>query len=93
VANALSAARAIRITAVRRRRITAALAIAEPTVERHVANIMDKLGVHARAQIAVWGYQEPGRAVARKERAKASSPPSSTRASPETPPELGVMRR
>jgi len=28
--------------------------IAEPTVERRVTNIMDKLGVHARAQITVW---------------------------------------
>lgn len=36
------------------REIAAALVIAEPTVERHVSNIMDKLGVHARAQIAVW---------------------------------------
>jgi hypothetical protein len=34
--------------------VLAALVIAEPTVEWHVANIMDKLGVHARAQIAVW---------------------------------------
>jgi non-specific serine/threonine protein kinase len=36
------------------REIARALVIAEPTVERHVANIMHKLGVHARAQIAVW---------------------------------------
>jgi DNA-binding NarL/FixJ family response regulator len=28
--------------------------IAEPTAERHVANILSKLGFHTRAQIAAW---------------------------------------
>jgi len=34
--------------------IATGLVIAESTVERHVANIMAKLGVHARPQIAAW---------------------------------------
>jgi non-specific serine/threonine protein kinase len=36
------------------RRIADALVIAEPTAERHVSNILTKLGVHSRAEIAVW---------------------------------------
>jgi non-specific serine/threonine protein kinase len=36
------------------REIATALVIAEPTAERHVANILSKLGFHTRAQIAVW---------------------------------------
>src|SRR5262249_13755732 len=32
------------------REIAAALVIAEPTADRHVANIFNKLGVHSRAQ-------------------------------------------
>jgi non-specific serine/threonine protein kinase len=36
------------------RQIAAALVIAEPTAERHVANILSKLGLHSRAQIAAW---------------------------------------
>jgi DNA-binding CsgD family transcriptional regulator len=36
------------------REIAEALVIAEPTAERHVANIFNKLGVHSRAQVAVW---------------------------------------
>jgi DNA-binding NarL/FixJ family response regulator len=31
--------------------------IAEPTAERHVANIFNKLGVHSRAQVAAWVTQ------------------------------------
>ncbi len=33
------------------RQIAAAFVIAEPTAERHVANILNKLGLHSRAQI------------------------------------------
>jgi DNA-binding NarL/FixJ family response regulator len=36
------------------RQIAAALVIAEPTAERNVANILSKLGLHSRAQIAAW---------------------------------------
>jgi predicted ATPase/DNA-binding CsgD family transcriptional regulator len=36
------------------REIAAALVIAEPTAERHVANILNKLGFHSRAQVAAW---------------------------------------
>jgi predicted ATPase/DNA-binding CsgD family transcriptional regulator len=36
------------------REIAATLVIAEPTAERHVANILNKLGFHARAQVAAW---------------------------------------
>jgi non-specific serine/threonine protein kinase len=36
------------------REIAEALVIAEPTAERHVANIFNKLGVHSRAQVAAW---------------------------------------
>jgi non-specific serine/threonine protein kinase len=36
------------------REIATALVIAEPTAERHVANVLSKLGFHTRAQIAVW---------------------------------------
>jgi non-specific serine/threonine protein kinase len=36
------------------REIATALVIAEPTAERHLANILSKLGFHTRAQIAVW---------------------------------------
>jgi len=36
------------------RQIAAALVIAEPTAERHVANILSKLGLHSRAQVAAW---------------------------------------
>jgi len=34
--------------------IAATLIISERTVHRHVANIMDKLDLRSRAQIAVW---------------------------------------
>jgi non-specific serine/threonine protein kinase len=36
------------------REIAASLVIAEPTAERHVANIFNKLGVHSRAEVAAW---------------------------------------
>jgi DNA-binding NarL/FixJ family response regulator len=36
------------------RQIAEALFIAPSTVERHVANILNKLGYHSRAQIAAW---------------------------------------
>ena len=36
------------------RRIAAALVVAETTAERHVANILAKLGAHARSQVAAW---------------------------------------
>jgi non-specific serine/threonine protein kinase len=36
------------------RAIAAELVIAEPTAERHVANILNKLGLHSRAQVAAW---------------------------------------
>jgi GAF domain-containing protein/DNA-binding CsgD family transcriptional regulator len=47
------------------RQIAEELVIAEPTAERHVANIMGKLGFHARAQVAAW-YARNGRAAALK---------------------------
>jgi non-specific serine/threonine protein kinase len=36
------------------RRIAAALVVAETTAERHVANILAKLGAHARSEVAAW---------------------------------------
>jgi pimeloyl-ACP methyl ester carboxylesterase/DNA-binding CsgD family transcriptional regulator len=36
------------------RQVAEELVIAESTVERHVANILKKLGYHSRAQIAAW---------------------------------------
>ena len=36
------------------RQIAEELVIVESTVERHVANILSKLGFHSRAQIAAW---------------------------------------
>jgi DNA-binding NarL/FixJ family response regulator len=39
------------------RQIAEELVIAEPTAERHVANIFSKLGVHSRAQIAAWAAE------------------------------------
>jgi pimeloyl-ACP methyl ester carboxylesterase/DNA-binding CsgD family transcriptional regulator len=36
------------------RQIAEDLVIAEPTAERHVSNILNKLGYHSRAQIASW---------------------------------------
>jgi DNA-binding NarL/FixJ family response regulator len=39
------------------RQIAEDLVIAEPTAERHVANILNKLGYHSRAQIAVWAVE------------------------------------
>src|SRR5207248_11607245 len=41
------------------RQIAAALVIAEPTAERHVANILNKFGFHSRAQIGT--LRERGR--------------------------------
>lgn len=40
------------------RAIAAALVITERTAERHVANIMDKLGFTSRVQIAAWAVQK-----------------------------------
>jgi non-specific serine/threonine protein kinase len=39
------------------RQIAKQLVIAEPTAERHVANIFQKLGVNARAQVAAWAVE------------------------------------
>jgi non-specific serine/threonine protein kinase len=36
------------------RQIAEALVVVETTAERHVANILNKLGFHSRAQIAAW---------------------------------------
>jgi non-specific serine/threonine protein kinase len=47
------------------RQIAQALVIAEATAVRHVANILNKLSMSSRAQVAVWateqGLAEPGR--------------------------------
>jgi class 3 adenylate cyclase/DNA-binding CsgD family transcriptional regulator len=45
------------------REIAEDLVIAEGTAVRHVANILNKLGLHSRAQVAVWAL-ERGRPVA-----------------------------
>jgi non-specific serine/threonine protein kinase len=39
------------------RQIAIELIVAESTTERHVANIMNKLGVNARAQVAAWAVE------------------------------------
>ena len=39
------------------RQIADALVISERTVERHVANVMDKLDLTSRSQIAVWAHE------------------------------------
>jgi DNA-binding NarL/FixJ family response regulator len=39
------------------REIAEALVIAEGTAVRHVANILSKLALHSRAQVAVWGVR------------------------------------
>lgn len=39
------------------RQIAAELVIAERTAEAHVRNIMNKLGLSTRAQIAVWAVE------------------------------------
>jgi pimeloyl-ACP methyl ester carboxylesterase/DNA-binding CsgD family transcriptional regulator len=39
------------------RQIAEDLVIAEATAERHVANILNKLGCHSRAQIAAWAVE------------------------------------
>jgi adenylate cyclase len=39
------------------REIAEALVIAEGTAVRHVANILNKLGLHSRAQVAVWAVE------------------------------------
>jgi non-specific serine/threonine protein kinase len=38
-------------------RIADALVIGDATAHRHVANILDKLGLHSRAEIAVWAME------------------------------------
>jgi DNA-binding CsgD family transcriptional regulator len=40
------------------REIAEALVVAEATAERHVANILNKLGFHSRAQVAAWQVQQ-----------------------------------
>lgn len=40
------------------RQISEELVIAEPTAERHVANILNKLDYHSRTQIAVWTVEQ-----------------------------------
>ena len=41
------------------REIAEALVIATPTAERHVANILNKVGLRSRTEVAVWalGYE------------------------------------
>jgi DNA-binding NarL/FixJ family response regulator len=39
------------------REIAKELTIAEATAVRHVANILDKLGLKSRAQVAVWAVE------------------------------------
>ena len=46
------------------REIAAALVIAESTAVRHVANILDKLGLKSRAQVAAWTVEHGLRGVA-----------------------------
>ncbi|HET8567667.1 MAG TPA: helix-turn-helix transcriptional regulator, partial [Candidatus Limnocylindria bacterium] len=40
------------------RQIAGELVISAATVDRHVANILVKLGAHGRAQIAAWAVAE-----------------------------------
>jgi DNA-binding NarL/FixJ family response regulator len=40
------------------REIADELVISEPTAERHVANILSKLGFNSRTQIAVWAVEK-----------------------------------
>jgi non-specific serine/threonine protein kinase len=40
------------------RQIAAELVIAERTAERHVENILGKLGLERRTQIGVWAVQQ-----------------------------------
>ena len=40
------------------REIAGELTVSERTVESHVANIMFKLGVRSRSQIAVWAVEK-----------------------------------
>lgn len=40
------------------RAIAAALTLSERTVEKHIANLMAKLGVASRAQIAAWAARQ-----------------------------------
>jgi DNA-binding NarL/FixJ family response regulator len=40
------------------REIAEELVIAEGTAVRHVANILNKLNLHSRAQVAVWAVQQ-----------------------------------
>jgi DNA-binding NarL/FixJ family response regulator len=39
------------------RQIASELVLAVGTVERHIANILNKLGLHTRAQVAVWATE------------------------------------
>jgi predicted ATPase/DNA-binding CsgD family transcriptional regulator len=48
--------------------IAAELSISPPTVARHIANILAKLGFRSRTQIAVWVADRPLRAAAHAER-------------------------
>lgn len=40
------------------RQLATALGISEETATRHVKNILRRLGVHSRAQIAAWVVQQ-----------------------------------
>jgi DNA-binding NarL/FixJ family response regulator len=42
------------------REVAEELVIAVPTAERHVANILNKLGLRTRAQVAVWAVLHGG---------------------------------
>jgi DNA-binding NarL/FixJ family response regulator len=58
------------------REIAAALVVSERTVHAHVRNLLDKLGLTSRTQIAAWATQHG-----------ALQPPASTRAARGVPPD------
>jgi DNA-binding CsgD family transcriptional regulator/tetratricopeptide (TPR) repeat protein len=49
------------------KQIAAELVIAEGTADRHVSNILSKLGFSARAQVAAWAVAERGQSVVEPE--------------------------
>ena len=62
------------------RRSPRALVISERTVHRHVGNILDKLDLRSRAQVAVWVAERGVRRLTRRSEGLAS--PGSERAAP-----------